>query len=70
MKLQAEVTFHFQGESVRTAGAEIRRLANAAAEVGFEIAGARIEEAPSPDLPTGRGTFYVPLDDPGAQAKG
>ena len=62
MNLRAEVTFRFAGESVRTAGADIGRLADAAAEVGFQIVGARIEEAPPPEQR--QGTSYVPLDDP------
>jgi hypothetical protein len=69
MKLKAEVTFEFRSESVRTAGADIRRLADAAAEAGFDIAGARIEEAPPPERQSGQGTSYVPLDEPRTDAQ-
>lgn len=66
MKLKAEVTFYFDSESVRSSGAEIGRLGDAAAEVGFEIAGARVEAAPPPEVRARAWTSYAPLDDPAA----
>ncbi len=64
------MTFRFRAESLRTAGAEIRQLQDAAAQVGFELVGARIAPAPPPEPSTGSGTSYVPLDDPGTSAEG
>jgi hypothetical protein len=70
MNLQAEVVFRFSSESVGTAGADIRRLADAAAEVGFEIAGARVEQAPPSRRSPGTGTSYVPLDPAAGKPEG
>jgi hypothetical protein len=69
LKPRAEVIY-FRSESVQTAGAEIRRLGDAAAEVGFDIAGARVEVPPPQDPPSGHRTAYGPLDDPGSEAEG
>jgi hypothetical protein len=63
VNLEAQVTFRFRAESIAAAGAEIRRLKEAAEKVGFELAGARIEGAPTREPRTGKGTSYVPLDD-------
>jgi hypothetical protein len=68
LKLKADVTFYFRSESLRTAGADVRRLADAAAEVGFDITGARIEEAPPEQRR--QGTSYVPLDGPRTVGEG
>jgi hypothetical protein len=70
VNLEAQVTFRFRAESLRTAGAEIRELREAAAGVGFELLGARIEEVSPSEPSTGSGTSYVPLDDPGSDAEG
>ena len=70
MKLKAEATFYFDSESVRSGGAEIGRLGDAAAEVGFEIAGARVEQAPPSRRSPGTGTSYVPLDPAAGKPEG
>ncbi len=68
MELKTEVTFYFRSDSVQAAGAEIRRLADAAEEVGFDITGVRVEEAPPPEQRR-KGMSYVPLDDSGPDAE-
>jgi hypothetical protein len=60
----AEVVFRFEAESVEAAGAELRRLALAAATIGFELQEGRVEPR-SPDAKEGEGwTGYAPLDEP------
>jgi hypothetical protein len=45
VKLDAEVWFRFDSESVSTAGADTQRLKQAAASVGFELRGAKVTPA-------------------------
>jgi hypothetical protein len=42
----AEVSFQFQSESVQTAGADLRRLSEAAQEVGFDLKRGKLTQAP------------------------
>ena len=58
-----DLTFDGQGRLLVGDGNAIRRLKDAAEKVGFELAGARIDEAPTREPRTGKGTSYVPLDD-------
>lgn len=67
-KLDADVWFRFHSESVSTAGADLRRLKDAAAAAGFELRGAKVmpadegESRPGWSEKTDTGTSYVPLD--------
>jgi hypothetical protein len=64
----AEVSFHFESESVQTAGADLRRLSQAAQEVGFDLKRGKVSEAPPDNDDESGGTSFVPLidaDDPG-----
>ena len=68
VKLDADVWFRFHCESASTAGADLQRLKNAAAAVGFELRGAKVmradegESRPGWSEKTEEGTNYVPLD--------
>jgi hypothetical protein len=59
----AEVSFLFDSESVQTAGADLRRLSEAAQEVGFELKRGKVTEAPPDQDDESGGTSYVPLID-------
>jgi hypothetical protein len=62
----AEVVFRFEAESIEAAGAELRRLAQAAQTVGFELRQGRVESR-SEDADEGDGPpSYGPLDEPSA----
>ena len=62
----AEVVFRFEAESIEAAGAELRRLARAAAAIGFELDAGRVEPRP-PDAKGDEGwTGYGPRDEPSA----
>jgi hypothetical protein len=62
-RLIAEVTFLFESESVETAGAELRRLGDAAEEAGFELVRGKVTPAPADEDQNQRGwTSYAPLD--------
>jgi hypothetical protein len=59
----AEVTFRFESESVKTAGAELRRLGDAAEEAGFELVRGKVTPAPRGEDQNHSGwTSYAPLD--------
>jgi hypothetical protein len=69
VKLDAEVWFRFDSESVSTVGTDVQRLKKAAERAGFELRGAKITPATpgegkrgwSERTPDGW-TSYVPLD--------
>jgi hypothetical protein len=42
----AELSFRFESESVETAGAELRRLSDAAQGVGFDVVRGKVTPAP------------------------
>jgi hypothetical protein len=69
MELEANVTFRFRAESVAAAGGELRRLKEAAAEVGFDLRRGKVEPA-KPEPSTREGTSYVPLDPAAGKPKG
>jgi hypothetical protein len=58
-----EASFRFRSESLERAGAELRRLAESAAAIGFEIKRGKVTEA-SPDDADDRGwtSYGAPLD--------
>jgi hypothetical protein len=60
----AEVSFRFESESVETAGAEVRRLSDAAENVGFELVRGKVTPSPPEDQDRSGPTYYVPLIDP------
>jgi hypothetical protein len=62
-EFNAEVVFRFEAESVEAAGAEFRRLASAAATIGFELQQGRVEPTP-PDAKDDGPTSYAPIDEP------
>ncbi len=68
MKLDAEVWFRFDSESLSTASADIQRLREAAASAGLELRGAKITPATPGESKegwsekVGNCTRYVPLD--------
>jgi hypothetical protein len=47
---------------VQTAGADLRRLSQAAQEVGFDLKRGKVTEAPPDNDDEGGGTSYVPLE--------
>jgi len=59
----AEVSFRFESESIETQGAELRRLRDAAENIGFELVRGKVTPAP-PDEDQDRSgpTSYAPLD--------
>ena len=60
---RAEVRLDFESESLELAGRELRRLADAAKEVGFEFRTARVDPKPSDEAESLSGwTLYAPLD--------
>jgi hypothetical protein len=67
-KLDADVWFRFHSKSLSTAGADLVRLKDAAAALGFELRGAKVtpagegESRPGWSEKTDEGTSYVPLD--------
>ena len=60
-RLQADVSFRFESESGKAAGADLRRLAEAAEKAGFELIRGKVTPAPLDDEKEGS-TSYVPLD--------
>jgi hypothetical protein len=58
-RFRAEVVFDFEAETLEGAGAELRRLADAAAEVGFHLRTGRVEPRGC-DEDAERGTPYGP----------
>jgi predicted TIM-barrel fold metal-dependent hydrolase len=60
----AKVVFRFEAESVEAAGRELRRLARAAAAVGFELEQGRVEPRPADPEDGQDCTGYAPLDEP------
>ena len=42
----AEVSFRFESESIETQGAELRRLRDAAENIGFELVRGKVTPAP------------------------
>jgi hypothetical protein len=59
----AEVSFHFDSDSVQTAGADLRRLSEAAQQVGFDLKRGNVTEAPPDEDDESGWTSYVPLTD-------
>jgi hypothetical protein len=69
VKLDAEVWFRFDSQSLSTAGADLRRLKEAAERAGFERRGAKLTPATPGESKEGWSekradgwTDYVPLD--------
>jgi hypothetical protein len=63
----ANVELYFESDSLSTVGADLRRFAQAAQEVGFEMRRGSATEAPPDDEDDSGGTSYGPLiedDDP------
>jgi hypothetical protein len=58
----AEVSFRFESQDISTAGAELRRLAEAASEAGFELKHGKVTGAPPHDEGESGWTSYAPLD--------
>jgi hypothetical protein len=63
---KADVVFSFEAESIEAAGAELRRLARAAATIGFELEEGRVEPRPPHAKGDEGWTGYGPLDEPSA----
>ena len=67
-RLDVEVWFRFDSESVSTAGADIQRLKEVATRAGFELRGAKVTPAEPGESKSGWSekrdgwTWYVPLD--------
>jgi len=68
-KLDAEIWFRFDSGSVLTANADLQRLKDAAAKVGFDLRGAKVTPATPGEWKAGwteesegGGTSYVPLE--------
>jgi hypothetical protein len=59
----AEVSFHFDSDSVQTAGADLRRLSEAVQQVGFALKRGKVTEAPPDEDDESGWTSYVPLTD-------
>jgi hypothetical protein len=60
----AEVSFHFESETQMTVGADLRRLSQAAQEVGFQLKRSKVTEAPPDEEDESGWTGYGPLIDP------
>jgi hypothetical protein len=60
-RLHANVSFRFESESVEAAGADLRRLADAAERTGFELIRGKVTPAPPDDENEGW-TSYARLD--------
>jgi hypothetical protein len=66
----AEAVFRFEAESVEAAGAELRRLAEAARTVGFELERGRVEPRRAGAEEADRPTSYGPPDEPERDSTG
>ena len=58
----ADVSFGFESENINTGGADLRRLAEAAARAGFELQRGKVAQAPPDDNDESGWTSYAPLD--------
>jgi len=63
-RFAAEVEFRFECESQEAAGAELRRLSEAAERVGFELKRGKVVPAPPDEDDDSAWTSYAPLVDP------
>jgi hypothetical protein len=60
----ADVRLRFDAESLEAAGGSLRRLAQAAQSVGFDVMNAEVTPAPTDPERSERGTPYAPLTPP------
>jgi hypothetical protein len=66
----AEVSFHFESESLQTAGAGLQRLSQAAQEVGFDLRRGKVTEARRDKDDESGWTSCGPLTDADEQRSG